>query len=474
MGRIIVDKDISTWQWVAIISAAILGGLNNGFSAALVNGLVPRIDSRLGLSDVEEGVLASSLFVGAVLGCLVAGFYMNDKLGRKITTIIGETIIVAGTMGQVAYLNLWSISILRAFSGFGIGICTVTKPLYIAELSSSKHRGKAVGAFSVAFSLGYQLVFLLENLLPDAGDTREGFIYQESWRLEIAFSALPALGLLVVVLAVLPESPVWLAFKNKTIQEASSTGKDNTDTESLVPGVEIRNGSLGQKKYNVVCLAYSVTSVLAVGHQLTLMAIIMTFTRSFIERLGVPETVSQEWSQAVAGTHLLGVLAAMPVVDLLGRRALLFFGCSVMFVSNCCIIIFELTLDESEGLWGLPLACLCVYVFGYQIGLSTTYYILISEIFPVHVRAQGNATGSIMLYCWAALVTSVYPAIDEAVPVAALMGFCQVILVCVVLIIFVYLPDSTGVPLDQVAEMWIAFMSGKSLKHPAEKAQRAG
>lgn len=475
MGRLVVGKETSTnsWLWWAIIGTAVLGGLNNGFNTALVNGLVPRIDSRLGLSDLEEGVLASSLFVGAVVGCLVAGFYMNDTLGRKKTTVIGETIIVAGTVGQVAYLNLWSISVLRIISGFGIGICTVTKPLYIAELSPSSHRGRAVGTFSVAFSLGYQLVFLCESLLPDAKDTRPDFIHQESWRLEIAFSALPALGLLIAVLTVLPESPVWLALqKQKASLAVSSNEKDReslvpgseTCRESLAPGSKAQaSGDLSSRRSSAACSAYSITAVLAVGHQLTLMAIMMTFTRSFIERLGVPQDLSQECSHAVAGTHLLGVLAAIPVVDLLGRRALLFFGCGTMLVSQLCTIILDLDdvgLGE-ESLWGLRLAFLCVYVFGYQIGLSSTYYVLISEIFPVHVRAQGNATGSVMLYFWATIVTSLYPAVEEPISIAALLGFSEAVLVCVIFGIYMYLPESTGVPLDQVTDMWVTFMSGK-------------
>ena len=69
------------------------------------SGIVPRLKLLLDLGPEASGLLASSIFFGALLGC-ACGLLLNDRIGRRATTVVGEVTILAGTVGQLAIVNL--------------------------------------------------------------------------------------------------------------------------------------------------------------------------------------------------------------------------------------------------------------------------------------------------------------------------------------------------------------------------------
>ena len=137
--------------------------------------MVPRLDEQLDLTGREEAILGASLFVGGIVGA-ISGIVLNDAYGRRKTTILGEIVIVVFTICQLSFLNLNFIVASRTITGFGFGICAVTKPLYVSELSEASVRGFAVALFSVMFSVGNNLILLCETVLPSSDSSSSSSI----------------------------------------------------------------------------------------------------------------------------------------------------------------------------------------------------------------------------------------------------------------------------------------------------------
>lgn len=451
---------------VTIFFASFLGGINNGFNSGLTNGIVPRLEHILDLTNTEEGILNASLFCGGVVGCL-AGAILNDYKGRRWTTVFGEVVIILGTSGQLLQEDLWTISTFRIIAGFGFGICAVTKPLYVSELADTKNRGFFVATFCVAFSLGILLVLVCEALAPPVDDTA-GY-KGEVWRIEIALCGIPAVALLTLVTFALPESPVWLELERRRVRKNAETvvgATANVDDAEEGGGGEASklvtkpaSAADTQKAFYYASLA---TLMMSIVHQMTLIAIVMGLTRQYIERVDVPNDESDVWVFVVSGSHLAGVLVALPLIDSVGRRPLLFTGYSVMAVSLMALAGVEmLVAGGGNSIWGVKLFLICVFVFGFQIGPSPTYYTLISELFPYDYRALGNGFGTIMIFIWCIVVMAVYPSTKDNVSIEAIALFSLVVILTNGIVLWFLLPETQGVPLDKITLLWVRHLAGK-------------
>jgi len=438
--------------------------LNNGFNSGLTNGIVPRLVYTLELTANEEGFLNASLFCGGFIGC-ICGAILNDLKGRRWTTMFGEVIIILGTIGQLVDENLYSISIFRIIAGFGFGICAVTKPLYVSELADTKVRGFFVAVFCVAFSLGIQLVNMFEVIFPDETHT-EG-MNAHIWRFEIAASGIPAIALLTLVTFALPESPVWLEqqrqkgdMKAETPEVQVEDGGEVGEASKLVKAPASKEDC--QKAFFYASIA---TLAMSIVHQMTLIAVIMGLTKEFIERVGVPTSESNLWVFAVGGTHLAGVLTALPLIDSWGRRPLLFTGYATMFVALTALAGVEIFVSNNT-LWELKLFLICVFVFGFQIGPSPTYYTLISELFPYKQRAVGNGFGTALIFMWCIVVMGIYPSTKNKVSIEGIALFNLGVIASNGIVLWFLLPETKGVPLDKVTAMWLDHIPNDATSAP--------
>ena len=334
------------------------------------------------LSGSEEAILGASLFVGGIVGA-ISGIMSNDTYGRRKTTILGEIVIVVFTICQLSFLNFKFIVASRALTGFGFGICAVTKPLYVSELSEARVRGFAVALFSVMFSVGNNLILLCETLLPDSTssnkeDTTTASIWSEdAWRIELALSALPAVGLLLVVTTSLPESPIFTQSKEKNKEEESKTLLSDGE-ESKLPSSKAVSTALHRALIVVLFLSFT--------HQLTMIAVYMGYTSDLLKTtFHVPENQSVDYANAISISHLFGVLISLFTIDRLGRRPLLFVGLFIMFMSVCLTLILEFVVDwndtSSSVGWSIEILLLCTYTIGFQMGI---FFSFISTFFHTH------------------------------------------------------------------------------------------
>jgi SP family myo-inositol transporter-like MFS transporter 13 len=165
---------------------------------------------RFDLDTWQEEVVVSSTVLAAFLSSLAAGSCLN-ALGRRVSILLAASVF---TIGSCLLLTAWSYRSLvlgRVVVGMGIGIASLTTPIYIAEVAAPSLRGQLVTVNALLVTIGQFVAGMVDGVLDQ-------LMPQVGWRLMLGLAAVPSLIMLVGFWH-LPESPRWLAFKGRK-QEA--------------------------------------------------------------------------------------------------------------------------------------------------------------------------------------------------------------------------------------------------------------
>ena len=138
---------------------ASIGGFLFGYHTAAISGALVFIAKEFNLSILMQQVLVSFILIGAIIGAYVGGS-LSDRIGRKKTFFYAILALLIGTIIFVITKNIFLFFSSRALIGFSIGIFSAVSPIYIAELSDPKYRGRLVSINQLFLVLG----ILLSNI----------------------------------------------------------------------------------------------------------------------------------------------------------------------------------------------------------------------------------------------------------------------------------------------------------------------
>jgi MFS family permease len=180
-----------------------LGGILYGYDMGIIAAALIYVHESFMLSTRMEEWVVSVVLIGAMTGAIVGGT-IADRIGRRSTLVWGGAIFIIGSVLATLAPNVVTLIIARALLGVAIGFTSVTAPVYVSELAPPKSRGKLIGLYQFALTVGIALADLVGYWL--AGD--------HAWRWMFGIGALPAILFLVLILT-LPESPRWLFAQNR-------------------------------------------------------------------------------------------------------------------------------------------------------------------------------------------------------------------------------------------------------------------
>lgn len=111
---------------------------------------------------VWQETIVSMALVGAIIGA-AAGGWINDAYGRKKATLSADVVFTLGAIVMAAAPDPYVLILGRLLVGLGVGVASVTAPVYIAEASPSEIRGGLVST-NVLMITGGQFLSYLVNL----------------------------------------------------------------------------------------------------------------------------------------------------------------------------------------------------------------------------------------------------------------------------------------------------------------------
>lgn len=450
----------STVYLIGICLVAALGGLLFGYDTGVVNGSIKFVQLKYELSATMKGFAASSALIACIFGAAFAGA-LSDRLGRKKVLILSAVFFLISAVGTAIPKTLTQFIIFRFIGGLGVGAASMTSPMYIAEISPARIRGRMVSVNQFAIVTGMLVVYFVNYFISGMGDLE--WNTEIGWRWMFGSESLPAL-LLLILLFVVPESPRWL-IKQGRGEEAFAVlarieGGDYAQNEVklIEETVSHESASLKQLFHPGMKIVLVIGVVLAVLQQVTGINVFLYFGSEIFENIG-GETIDAALLQQVivGGVNLLFTVIAIWTVDKLGRKILMIIGAIGMGVS-----LFAMGLAgclQTTGIWILIFVLGYIACFALSVGPVT--WVILSEIFPTKIRGRAMGIATVCLWLANAIVSQTFPMMDENPYLIEKFhhGFPFFVYgaMCVILIIFVavFVPETKGKPLEEIEKMWL-------------------
>ena len=145
---------------IAAVTAA-TGGLLFGYDTGVISGALLFIRQDFApLSPFMEGIIVSTLLIGAVVGALSGG-PLSDRVGRRPTTLLAAVIFAVGALAVAFAPGVGFIVLGRFLLGLGVGVASMIVPLYIAEIAPADRRGALVSLNQLMITIGILLSYIV-------------------------------------------------------------------------------------------------------------------------------------------------------------------------------------------------------------------------------------------------------------------------------------------------------------------------
>jgi sugar porter (SP) family MFS transporter len=430
-----------------------LGGFLFGYDIAMISGTTSQLESLFTLSKSGLGFTVAIALIGTIIGTMVVGKPV-DRYGRRKSLIVLSALFVLTTVGS-ALSPIWGMFLFfRFLTGILLGAISVITPMYIAEISPASQRGRLVmlNQFNVvaAIFLAYVINYLL------AGAMASG-----SWRWMIGVEVIPA-ALFFLMLLRVPESPRWLAINNQAeeaVRVFTRLGAENPGAEVKTIMDSIQNqsksghGHLFSKENRFPVI---IAVLIAAFNQLAGINAIIYYAPRIFEMTGLGLNASMLQSISIGLTNLLFTILALFLIDRYGRRTLLMVGSAgmVFFLSMLAKAFFTNNFRELGG-YGVMIYLMGFIAF-FAISQGAVLWVVISEIFPGKVRAQGQALGSFTHWVMNAGISWLFPVVAALPAIGGGPSFAFFALMMVLHFFFAWkiLPETKGKSLEEIQAEW--------------------
>ncbi|MGA8866425.1 MAG: sugar porter family MFS transporter [Candidatus Sulfotelmatobacter sp.] len=422
-----------------------LGGLLFGFDTAVIAGTTHQLTEVYRLTPYLLGLTVSSALWGTVAGAMTAG-YPGQRIGRRDSLRIMAVFYFLSALGCAIAWSWGALLTFRIIGGLGIGGSSVLAPMYIAELSPAKWRGRLVGFFQVNIVVGILVAYLSNFLI-----SRMNFGLAE-WRWQLGIAGLPAL-LFLLMLFFIPRSPRWLTMKNRTSEALDVlrlTGNEDPEQElsEIVASIHLERRSaaepLFQRKY-LLPIVLAVTA--GAFNQLTGINACLYYLNDIFAAAGASTYSAGMQSVIIGCTNLIFTLIAMSVIDMLGRKKLLLYG-----TAGVCIFLAAIGAIFRSGTHQGWLIWLVMSFMGcFAMSQGAVVWVYISEVFPTRVRAKGQAIGTSTLWVMNALISAIFPVLAKKSSATPFFFFAAMMLIDFILVAVIY-PETKGVSLEKLEQ----------------------
>jgi SP family arabinose:H+ symporter-like MFS transporter len=431
-----------------------IGGFLFGYDTAVINGANSYLKAHMQLGPAQEGIAGASAILGCIPGAMCAGF-LSDRFGRKKLLFLCALLFAVSGVLSALPRTFEQFLVARFISGLGIGASSMICPVYIAEISPEKWRGRLGTLFQLGIVMGIFLTLFINKVIQGLGD--DAWNTASGWRWMLGMEVVPAVIFIGLLFAV-PESPRWLAQKGRGDQARDILEKVGGPEHAAVELKAIREAmSHEEGRFRELLTGpFFKPLVLAVGlmafSQFCGINAIMYYSTKIFEAAGGGKNAAFTSSVWVGLINVLFTFVAIGFVDKAGRRPLLLIGTAVQAIALGMVGWMFHAQINGTGL----LACVILFIAAFAMAMGPIGWLLCSEIFPNKVRGRAMSVAAFTVWVSCYIVAQTFPMLNDSPAIGPAKTFWIYAVVSFVSFLFVlaFIPETKGRTLEQIEGMW--------------------
>ena len=432
---------------ICIILLVGTGGILYGFDVGVISGALLLMQKTIALSNVALEVIVGSVFGGSLVGTLIAG-PLADKIGRRLVVTVAALTFVIGIFCVISAKAFLLLLIGRLLLGIGIGIVSVAVPLYALELAPTQHRGLCVSVFQLFLSSGIVLAFFIDMLLIKSGN----------WHAMFEVVLVPAVILLIGILF-LPESPRWLLINAKkdeaiaVLSRLHSSVEVKTEVEQLERSLKSNEGTWRDLFSKRLMIPLIVSVTIAILQQLTGINVILQYAPVMLKSAGFSSNyISMLGSVGIGLMNLIFTIVGMFLIDKVGRRPLLLVGVAGIVVSEVLLGFFQFLPMPLQIKAVLSILGLLLFITSYAVGPGVAIWLVMSELFPTHVRGKGLALCLFFNSLASTVASSLFYTLTDAITLGGVFWLAAFFSLCYFLTVKFGFVETSARSLEEIQE----------------------
>ncbi|GMA49804.1 arabinose-proton symporter [Alicyclobacillus contaminans] len=454
MAKTVHSSDRVDVGFVVLTSlVAAVGGLLFGYDTAVISGAIGFMQQLFHLTPFMQGWTVSSLIVGAIIGAACSGF-LSDRFGRKRILMLSAILFSLGAIASATAGSVTWFTIARIVGGIGVGIASTLSPLYISEIAPFRHRGRLVSLYQLAVVIGISAIYFVDAGVASLGGTE--WDIHTGWRWMFGLGLVPGIVFLVL-LAFVPESPRWLLKQGHESQafyillRVNGSTQAKRELDDIKQAIATETGRLRQLFRPGFRRALWVGVILSIFQQVTGINAVMYYAPEIFKQTGAGQNASLIQTILVGAVNLLFTLVALWLIDRVGRKVLLLVGSGCMTI---CLIVVGFAFHTGHIQGYLVLIFILLFVASFAMSLGPVVWVVISEIFPTHIRGRATAIASLALWAADYLVSQTFPVLLTGIGAALTFWVFAVMSVLTFLFTIGVVPETKEKTLEQIEQLW--------------------
>ncbi|MGW7976565.1 glucose transporter GlcP [Staphylococcus xylosus] len=420
-----------------------LGGLLYGYDMGVISGALLFIRDDIPLNSFTEGLVVSSMLVGAIFGSGASG-PMSDRLGRRRVVFIIAIIYIVGALILASAPSMPILVIGRLVIGLAVGGSTAIVPVYLSEMAPTEQRGSLSSLNQLMITIGILSSYLINY----------AFTPIEGWRWMLGLAIVPSVILLIGV-AFMPESPRWL-LEHRSEKAARDvmklTFKDSEIDKEIADMKEIN--SISESTWNVLKSPWLrptliIGSIFALLQQIIGINAIIYYAPTIFNKAGLGNATSILGTVGIGTVNVLITIVAIMIIDKIDRKRLLVIGNIGMVASLLIMAVLIWTIGIQSSAW-IIVACLTLFIIFFGFTWGPVLWVMLPELFPMRARGAATGVAALVLSIGSLLVAQFFPILTEVLSVEQVFLIFAAIGICALIFVIKYLPETRGRSLEEI------------------------
>nr|CAH7719447.1 unnamed protein product [Callosobruchus chinensis] len=401
------------------------------------------------LTKDEATWMTSLVTVGAAVGTIVAAC-ITDRIGKKIATLV---MLAPAAIGYALISSVHVVGMLyfgRFLAGLSIGGATTVVPTYTGEIASKENRGSILSVTGSSAVLGFLFSYAVGP-------------YVSVLTLNLLIMGLAILSAALFMIFATESAHFYVMKGNREgaemVLRRFRSSEEEVQMELLEISTKVREESQGSifdlVKSRTVLKSYFVAVMLLVFQNFTGITAVQYYSQPIFEIIGAD--IPTEVCPIILGfIQYVGGFTAVFTYDRFGRK-------TIMYVSAVAMIIAEVPLgvfcylkdrgDDVKSICFLPLLCLAVFIYFYNLGWGMIPWVIAAEIFPTKIRVIGICAVSFLNWIIVFILTKTFEDIVHAITLGKMFWLyaCS----CLISIAFVkfFVTETRGKSLEEIQDV---------------------